>query len=202
TLRQAKQIVMKSERNQATRALLEQILKELVAVDGAASTAPSAPAPALSTPELGAEGGEGQADRAEAAPSPLPADTPATPARVKERVVGELILDGKRPDGRGPRDLRSIRCEVGLLPRAHGSALFQRGETQALVTTVLGTAADEQRIDGIMDEYSKKFMLDYNMPPFAVGEVRPIRGPGRREIGHGALAERSVAPILPSPSRF
>ena len=132
-----------------------------------------------------------------------------TPARIKaafsaveERVVRELILDGKRPDGRGPKDLRSIKCEVGLLPRAHGSALFQRGETQALVTTVLGTGADEQRVDGIMDEYSKKFMLDYNMPSFAVGEVRPIRGPGRREIGHGALAERSVASILPGPARF
>jgi polyribonucleotide nucleotidyltransferase len=132
-----------------------------------------------------------------------------TPAQVKaayyhleERIVRELILDGKRPDGRGPRDLRPIHCEVGLLPRAHGSAIFQRGETQALVTTVLGTAADEQRVDGIMEEFSKKFMLDYNMPPFAVGEVRPIRGPGRREIGHGALAERSVAPILPGPTRF
>ncbi len=132
-----------------------------------------------------------------------------TPAQLKvafdgleERIVRELILDGKRPDGRGPRDLRPIQCEVGLLPRAHGSALFQRGETQALVTTVLGTAADEQRVDGIMDEFSKKFMLDYNMPPFAVGEVRPIRGPGRREIGHGALAERSVDPILPNPTRF
>ena len=115
----------------------------------------------------------------------MPADAEVTPARIKaafsaveERVVRELILDGKRPDGRGPKDLRSIKCEVGLLPRAHGSALFQRGETQALVTTVLGTGADEQRVDGIMDEYSKKFMLDYNMPSFAVGEVRPIRGPG------------------------
>ncbi|SIO61033.1 polyribonucleotide nucleotidyltransferase [Singulisphaera sp. GP187] len=132
-----------------------------------------------------------------------------TPAQVKgafsaveERVVRELILEGKRPDGRGPRDLRPIHCEVGVLPRAHGSAIFQRGETQALVTTVLGTSADEQRVDGIMDEFSKKFMLDYNMPSFAVGEVRPIRGPGRREIGHGALAERSVAPILPGSTRF
>src|SRR4051794_33418551 len=121
---------------------------------------------------------------------------------VEERVVRELILDGKRSDGRGPRDLRPIHCEVGLLPRAHGSAIFQRGETQALVTTVLGTGADEQRVDGIMDEFSKKFMLDYNMPSFAVGEVRPIRGPGRREIGHGALAERCVAPILPPSSVF
>ncbi len=131
-----------------------------------------------------------------------PAQVKAAFSGVEERVVRELILDGNRPDGRGPRDLRPIHCEVGLLPCAHGSAIFQRGETQALVTTVLGTGADEQRVDGIMDEYSKKFMLDYNMPSFAVGEVRPIRGPGRREIGHGALAERSVAPILPSSSRF
>ncbi len=201
SLRQAKQIVMKAERNQATRSLLETILKELVP----ATTTADAPAGAASA----AVAGQGQPEPSDAAPSPVPADTPVTPARVKaafsaveERVVRELILDGKRPDGRGPKDLRAIRCEVGLLPRAHGSALFQRGETQALVTIVLGTAADEQRVDGIMDEYSKKFMLDYNMPPFAVGEVRPIRGPGRREIGHGALAERSVAPILPSPSRF
>ncbi|WP_435016007.1 polyribonucleotide nucleotidyltransferase [Tundrisphaera sp. TA3] len=121
---------------------------------------------------------------------------------VEEKVVRELILDGHRSDGRGPRDLRPISCEVSLLPRAHGSAVFQRGETQALVTTVLGTGADEQRVDGIMEEYSKKFMLDYNMPSFAVGEVRPIRGPGRREIGHGALAERSVAPVLPEGKAF
>jgi polyribonucleotide nucleotidyltransferase len=132
-----------------------------------------------------------------------------TPGQIKtsfhhleEKIVREMILEGRRPDGRGPRDLRPITCEVGLLPRAHGSAVFQRGETQALVTTVLGTGADEQRVDGIMEEYSKKFMLDYNMPPFAVGEVRPIRGPGRREIGHGALAERSVAPILPASNLF
>jgi polyribonucleotide nucleotidyltransferase len=131
-----------------------------------------------------------------------PASVKSAFSAVEERVVRELILDGKRSDGRGPRDLRPIQCEVGLLPRAHGSALFQRGETQALVTTVLGTGADEQRVDGIMDEFSKKFMLDYNMPPFAVGEIRPIRGPGRREIGHGALAERSVAPILPLPAQF
>ena len=97
----------------------------------------------------------------------------------------------------GRSSARSVSCR-----ERHGSALFQRGETQALVTTVLGTGADEQRVDGIMDEYSKKFMLDYNMPSFAVGEVRPIRGPGRREIGHGALAERSVASILPGPAQF
>ena len=135
--------------------------------------------------------------------------TEYTPAQVKasfhhleEKVVRELILDGVRPDGRGPKDLRPIHSEVALLPKAHGSALFQRGETQALVTTVLGTGADAQRVDGVMEEFSKSFMLDYNMPSFAVGEVRPIRGPGRREIGHGALAERSVAPILPPSATF
>ena len=121
---------------------------------------------------------------------------------LEGRVVRELLLDGVRPDGRGPKDIRPLSCEVSLLPRAHGSAVFQRGETQALVTTVLGTGADEQRVDQIMGEYSKKFYLDYNMPSFAVGEVRPIRGPGRREIGHGALAERCVAPVLPDSSVF
>jgi len=139
---------------------------------------------------------------ADKAGAPTPAAVKASFSRLEEQVVRGLILEGKRPDGRGPRDLRPISCEVGLLPKAHGSAVFQRGETQALVTTVLGTGADEQRVDGVMDEYSKKFMLDYNMPSFAVGEVRPIRGPGRREIGHGALAERSVAPILPPPGQF
>ncbi len=113
-----------------------------------------------------------------------------------------MILDGYRPDGRGPKDIRPISCEVSLLPTAHGSGLFQRGETQALVTTVLGTAADAQRVDGLMEEKSKTFMLDYNMPSYSVGEVRPIRGPGRREIGHGMLAERSVQPILPAASEF
>ena len=84
-----------------------------------------------------------------------------------------------------------------MLPRTHGSALFSRGETQALVTTTLGTPRDEQIIDGLLEEYSKKFMLHYNFPPFSVGEIRPIRGPGRREIGHGALAEKSLEAVLP-----
>jgi len=120
----------------------------------------------------------------------------------EEHVVRNMILDGYRSDGRGPKDIRPISCEVGLLPSTHGSALFQRGETQALVTTVLGTSSDEQKIDGLFDEYAKRFYLDYNMPSFSVGEVRPIRGPGRREIGHGMLAERSVAPIVPSKEEF
>ena len=120
----------------------------------------------------------------------------------EEHVVRTMILDGYRSDGRGPKDIRPISCEVSLLPCTHGSSLFQRGETQALVTTVLGTSSDEQKIDGVFDEYAKRFYLDYNMPSFSVGEVRPIRGPGRREIGHGMLAERSVAPIIPSKEDF
>ena len=121
---------------------------------------------------------------------------------LEEKVIREEILAGKRSDGRTPADLRDIACEVDLLPRVHGSALFQRGETQALITVCLGTGRDEQRVDGLFEEYSKRFMLDYNFPSFSVGECRPIRGPGRREIGHGALAERSVNPVLPDHDDF
>ncbi len=121
---------------------------------------------------------------------------------LEQRVVRDSILSGTRPDGRDGKALRPIYCEVDLLPRVHGSALFQRGETQALVTVTLGTGRDEQRVDGLFEEYSKRFMLDYNFPPFSVGEVRPIRGPGRREIGHGMLAERSVNPVLPAHDEF
>ncbi len=121
---------------------------------------------------------------------------------LEQQVVRDLILSGTRSDGRDSKSLRHIHCEVDLLPRVHGSALFQRGETQALVTVTLGTGRDEQRVDGLFEEYSKRFMLDYNFPSFSVGEVRPIRGPGRREIGHGMLAERSVNPVLPNHDEF
>ncbi len=122
--------------------------------------------------------------------------------KIEERAVRELILAGTRADGRDGRTLRPISCEVDVLPRVHGSAVFQRGETQSLVTVTLGTGRDEQRVDGLVDEYSQKFMLHYYFPSFSVGEVRPIRGPGRREIGHGALAERSVKPVLPPAEEF
>ncbi|HOQ87769.1 MAG TPA: polyribonucleotide nucleotidyltransferase, partial [Phycisphaerae bacterium] len=122
---------------------------------------------------------------------------------LEEEVFNRLILEtGKRTDGRGPTDLRPISAEVSVLPRTHGSALFTRGETQALVVTTLGTTRDEQIIDGLAEEYSKKFMLHYNFPPFSVGEARRITGPGRREIGHGALAERSLEAVLPSAEEF
>ncbi|PAY16925.1 polyribonucleotide nucleotidyltransferase [Rhodopirellula sp. SM50] len=121
---------------------------------------------------------------------------------LEGKVARDLIVAGTRPDGRDNTSLRQIHCETDVLPRVHGSAVFQRGETQALITVALGTARDEQRVDGLHDEFSKKFMLDYNFPSFSVGECRPIRGPGRREIGHGCLAERSVAPVLPAADEF
>ncbi|MGL4943110.1 MAG: polyribonucleotide nucleotidyltransferase [Thermoguttaceae bacterium] len=121
---------------------------------------------------------------------------------LEERVVRDQILSGTRPDGRGMNDLRDIECRVNILPCVHGSAVFQRGETQALITITLGTGRDEQRVEGLFEDYSKKFMLDYNFPSFSVGECKPYRGPGRREYGHGALAERSVKPVLPQADEF
>ena len=117
---------------------------------------------------------------------------------LKYRLMREMVInENRRVDGRGPRDIRPITCEVGLLPRTHGSALFTRGETQAMCVTTLGTSEDEQKIDAISGWEYKTFMLHYNFPPFSVGEVKILRGPGRREIGHGALAERAVSKILP-----
>ena len=122
---------------------------------------------------------------------------------LKEKIFREDILDKRRrPDGRAFDQIRPIACEVGLLPRTHGSALFQRGETQALVATTLGTADDAQRIDIMEGESSKRFLLHYNFPPFSVGEVGFMRGPGRREVGHGALAERAILPIIPAEDKF
>ena len=121
---------------------------------------------------------------------------------VEQVVKEQIIKENKRIDGRGLKDIRPITCEVGFLPRTHGSALFTRGETQALVVSTLGTSMDEQRVDGLMAEYKKKFMLDYNFPPFCVGETKPNRGPARREIGHGALAEKALEPIVPAYEDF
>ena len=115
----------------------------------------------------------------------------------------DLVLQQrKRIDGRGLKDVRPITCEVGLLPRTHGSALFTRGETQALAVATLGTAQDAQRVDALTGEQFKKFMLHYNFPPFSTGEVKFLRSPGRREIGHGALAERALAAVLPDEDEF
>ncbi|NIA21567.1 MAG: polyribonucleotide nucleotidyltransferase [Anaerolineaceae bacterium] len=121
---------------------------------------------------------------------------------LKKKAIRQRILAGIRPDGRKPDQLRPISCEVGILPRTHGSALFTRGETQALVAATLGTGQDQQVIDGLAPEYKKSFMLQYNFPPFSVGEVKPIRGPSRRDIGHGNLAERCLQAVMPKPDDF
>ena len=121
---------------------------------------------------------------------------------LQDHVLRDEVLQrGVRLDGRRFDQIRPITCEVGVLP-THGSALFTRGETQALVTVTLGTSADAQRLDWIEGESFKRFMLHYNFPPFSVGEVKFLRGPGRREIGHGALAERSLLPLTPKEEQW
>ncbi|MFM7035946.1 MAG: polyribonucleotide nucleotidyltransferase, partial [Planctomycetia bacterium] len=177
-LKAAKAIAGKQDRGQAVKLLRERAKAEVVPTEPAFGFKP------------GDAGGISEADFAHVWHG------------LEERAVRDLIVEGKRPDGRDFTSLRPLHCEVDLLPRVHGSALFQCGETQALITITLGSGKDEQRVDGLIEEYSKKFMLDYYFPSFSVGEVRPIRGPGRREIGHGALAERSVKPVLPDPDQF
>ncbi|NWG02768.1 MAG: polyribonucleotide nucleotidyltransferase [Syntrophaceae bacterium] len=119
------------------------------------------------------------------------------------RQMRKLILEKKRRiDGRGLSEIRTISCEVGILPRTHGSALFTRGETQVLAVVTFGTSEDEQKINSLLGETYKSFMLHYNFPPFCTGEVSPLRSPSRREIGHGALAERAILPVLPSSEKF
>jgi len=113
-----------------------------------------------------------------------------------------VLFEKVRPDGRGPDEIRKVTVEVGVLPRTHGSCLFTRGETQALAVCTLGTKSDEQRVEELEGQSWKSYMLHYNFPPFSVGEVRPIRGPGRREIGHGALAERAIEPVIPADTHF
>ncbi len=123
--------------------------------------------------------------------------------KYEKELVREMILgQGRRPDGRKEREIRQITCEVGVLPRTHGSALFTRGQTQSLSIATLGSGDDQQTIDALEGKRSKAFMLHYNFPSFSVGEVKASRGPGRREIGHGALAERALAPIIPDQEAF
>jgi polyribonucleotide nucleotidyltransferase len=122
---------------------------------------------------------------------------------LEKRDMRKMILtEGKRVDGRDIHQIRPIFCEVGVLPRTHGSAIFTRGQTQCLAVATLGTKIDEQRIDDLEGESTKSYMLHYNFPPFSVGEIKPIRGPGRREIGHGALAERAIQPVVPKEEVF
>jgi len=173
-LYECKQIPDKRDRKRAVEKLVEQVIAEYC-------------------PEDGGDGAGEKYDRAMV--NRILGD-------IEGKVVKKLLLEGKRADGRGYNDLRQINCEVGVLPRTHGSALFTRGETQSLVCVTLGTLRDAQIIDGLLEEYSQTFTLHYNFPPFAVGEVRPIRGPGRREIGHGALAERALEAVRPPVDKF
>ncbi len=182
-LREYKQIPDKKQRNNAVNELFEQISAEYCVV----------------------EQNQGQQSINALAETLLKCDKIMLKRvfeKVEQEVVRKLLLEGKRLDGRGYNDIRPISCEVGILPRNHGSALFTRGETQALVSITLGTIRDAQIIDGLLDEYAQNFTLHYNFPPFSVGEVRQIRGPGRREIGHGALAERALEAVRPPEDKF
>ena len=122
--------------------------------------------------------------------------------KIKETVRAMITKEGIRPDGRALDEVRPIMCDVGILPRTHGSGLFQRGQTQVLTVATLGAVGDEQILDGLGVEESKRYIHQYNFPPYCVGEARPMRGPGRRDIGHGALAERALVPVIPSEEEF
>ena len=118
---------------------------------------------------------------------------------IKKEIMRGKILDaGVRPDGRALTEVRPIWCETGILPRTHGSAVFTRGQTQVMTVVTLGAMGDVQILDGLSNEDSKRYMHHYNFPPYSTGEAKPMRGPGRREIGHGALAERALEPMIPS----
>jgi len=121
---------------------------------------------------------------------------------IKTEVRTRILRDGVRPDGRNPAEIRPITCEVGILPRTHGSGLFTRGQTQVLAIATLGSTREEQRLDTLSPEEKKRFLHHYNFPPFSVGEVRRIGSPSRRDVGHGALAERAIEPVIPSEEEF
>jgi polyribonucleotide nucleotidyltransferase len=170
----------KSDRNDAVKQILDDLIKEM--------------APPITDPNASYGAIIAQKDAAKKIRNVF--------SEVEEHATRQAILAGVRPDGRGFHDIRPISSAVGVLPRVHGSSLFSRGETQAMCTITLGTSSDEQMVDGLIAEYSQKFMLHYNFPSYSVGEVRPIRGPGRREIGHGALAERALIAVLPTVDVF
>jgi len=185
------QVLAKEERQQKHSEVAEQVASGLKAdADFAAVAAKHAPADG---------------------PAPTPAEFLAAQSKVVKEILGDIeyremremiLARGKRLDGRGLTDIRPIMIETGLLPRAHGSALFQRGETQSLTTTTLGTALDEKIVDGLLPKTTKRFMLHYNFPPFSVGEVGRLGFTGRREIGHGNLAERAIKNIMPPETEF
>jgi polyribonucleotide nucleotidyltransferase len=142
------------------------------------------------------------AELAEQFPERLPEIRAALDDQTYAELRNLVLQEGRRPDGRLPEEIRPISCEVGLLPRAHGSALFTRGQTQVMSVVTLGGVGDEQLIDDLGVVESKRYMHHYNFPPYSVGEVRPIRGPSRRDIGHGSLAEKAMLPLLPEEESF
>ncbi|HXG35905.1 MAG TPA: polyribonucleotide nucleotidyltransferase [Dehalococcoidia bacterium] len=153
--------------------------------------------------ERAAVNAQRQKELVEAFVDRYPADQVLTAfSNAQKRAVRASILEGVRADGRRHDEIRPIHCEVGLLPRTHGSALFSRGETQALTIATLGSLSEQQNLDSIDPEESKRFIHHYNFPPFSVGEIRPLRGPSRRDTGHGALAERALEPVVPSEEEF
>ena len=122
--------------------------------------------------------------------------------KAQKTIVREWLYNGKRVDGRGIDEIRPLAAEVGVLPRVHGSGIFTRGQTQVMTIATLGPVSDAQKLDGLDEETSKRYMHQYNFPSYSVGETKPSRGPGRREIGHGALAERALVPVIPSVEDF
>ena len=122
--------------------------------------------------------------------------------KLQKKIVRRWLANGKRVDGRGMEEVRPLAAEVHVLPRVHGSGMFTRGQTQVLTLCTLGTLGDAQELDTIFEEKEKRYIHHYNFPSFSVGETRPSRGPGRREIGHGALAERALLPVIPPVSEF
>ncbi|MEO6434639.1 MAG: polyribonucleotide nucleotidyltransferase, partial [Tepidisphaeraceae bacterium] len=179
-IREVKSKAGKTDRNEAIGQIRDDLLKEL--------------APPVTDPNASYAAIIGQKDEVKKIRKVF--------GEIDEEVTRKAILSGVRPDGRSFNDIRAISSAVGILPRVHGSSVFSRGETQAMCTITLGTSSDEQMVDGLIAEYSQKFMLHYNFPSYSVGEVRPIRGPGRREIGHGALAERALIAVLPTVDIF
>ena len=190
----AYQVVVKADRNAA----ISQIIDQAVAKYTTATSAVAKAAASDNADESDEAGFESEHETTQCTSTELKRMFEI----IQRKVVQKLLLEGKRPDGRKYDEVRPISCEIGVLPRSHGSALFTRGETQALVSCTLGTGRDEQLVDGLQDEYGQDFMLHYNFPPYSVGEVRPIRGPGRREIGHGALAEKALEQVKPEKEDF
>ena len=193
-LYELKQIPDKQQRNTAVAELFEQVMAEYCPE--------TATQPVSDDPDISDASDSDTPDSGDIAEKHDKTMIKRILDRIEGQAVKKLLLSGRRSDGRSFDQIRPISSEVAILPRTHGSALFTRGETQALVSVTLGTIRDAQIIDGLLEEYAQSFTLHYNFPPFSVGEVKPMRGPGRREIGHGALAEKALEQVRPPDDEF